>query len=185
MRQHRQGVVEDLNLLPVMNLMAVLIPFLLMAAQFMSLAVIDTALPSVQPGTPDADTPKLNLWVRIDREGFQVSGTDPMLHRGGASHVDIPCRTAGCPTPEDYDVGELRQLLGYLKDEWPDEQLVVVAPTPSVPYEVMVLVMDAARSDPGVSVQGAARVLFPEVVIASAPGSSGAATPPVPAPGGP
>jgi hypothetical protein len=169
MRQHRQEVGAELNVLPVMNLMAVLIPFLLMAAQFMSLSVIDTALPAVQEGTPDPAAPALNLWVRIDETGFQVSGTDPMLHPGGAASVSLPCRVQGCPTVEDYDVGELRRLLGYLKDEWPDERLVVIAPVSSVPYEVMVLAMDAARSDPGVVVQGAARVLFPEVVVASAP----------------
>ena len=38
--------VADLNLLPVMNLMAVLIPFLLMAAQFVSLSVVDAAIPA-------------------------------------------------------------------------------------------------------------------------------------------
>ena len=122
MREHRQQLSSELNLLPVMNLMAVLIPFLLMAAQFMSLSVIDTALPAVQAGTPDPDAPKLNLWIQIEQEGFYVSGTDPMLHPDGAEHVHIPCTVAQCASPETYDVSGLRRLLGYLKDEWPDEK---------------------------------------------------------------
>ncbi|MEZ4235971.1 MAG: biopolymer transporter ExbD [Myxococcota bacterium] len=169
MREHRQRTDSEINVLPVMNLMAVPIPFLLMAAQFMSLGVIDTALPAVQAGEPSADAPTLNLWIRIDADGYRVSGTDPMLHPDGGADVRLQCAVAGCPEASDYPVGELRRLLGYLKDEWPDETLVVVAPLPSVPYEVMVRTMDAARADPGVVVKGGPRPLFPEVVIASAP----------------
>lgn len=163
------GGSAELNLLPVMNLMAVLIPFLLMAAQFVSLSVIDTALPSIKPGTPDPSAPKLNLWVAIRADGYVVSGTDPMLHRDGRDDLAVPCLTDTCGSPDAYDVGELGKVLGWLKDEWPEEQTAVVAATPEVPFEVIVRTMDAVR---GTRKDGPGRPLFPDVVIASAPGAA-------------
>jgi biopolymer transport protein ExbD len=38
---------EELDLVPIMNLVTILIPFLLMASSFVSLAVIDSTLPAI------------------------------------------------------------------------------------------------------------------------------------------
>jgi biopolymer transport protein ExbD len=50
MSKGKRGVVaEELDLVPIMNLVTILIPFLLMAAQFVSYAVIDSTLPVIGP----------------------------------------------------------------------------------------------------------------------------------------
>ena len=46
---------DELNLIPIMNLVTILIPFLLMAASFISLAVIDTTLPAIGDPTPQEE----------------------------------------------------------------------------------------------------------------------------------
>lgn len=38
---------QELDLIPIMNLVTILIPFLIMAAQFVNLAVIDSTLPAI------------------------------------------------------------------------------------------------------------------------------------------
>ena len=48
-KRKRNEEAEELNLVPIMNLVTILIPFLLMAAQFISLAVIDSTLPAIGP----------------------------------------------------------------------------------------------------------------------------------------
>ena len=47
--KRRTQETEELNLVPIMNLVTILIPFLIMAAQFVQLAVIDSTLPAIRP----------------------------------------------------------------------------------------------------------------------------------------
>ena len=67
--------------------------------------------------------------------------------------------------------GETVHLV-QVKDEYPDEQNVILVPEPDIPYEVLVLTMDSTREDPeggsseGADAQCEGRCLFPFVVIA-------------------
>ena len=164
MGKARQGNMQDLDLVPIMNLVTILIPFLLLGAQFMRLAVIDTALPSPPATTTVVPDDGLRLTVAISTEGYRVTGRDELLSGGS----EVPCLTAGCPEPGSYDTAGLTRLLGALKGRWPDEKYVVVVPASEVTYEVLVRTMDAAREDREGSVGGVRTVLFPSVVIAGA-----------------
>src|SRR5688572_27399280 len=158
MRRERQGNMKDLDLVPIMNLVTILIPFLLLAAQFVTFAVIDTTLPS--PGTPpdSPNSPELQLTLSITPEGFLVTGRDERL---GANGIAIPCVPAGCATPESYDTASLANVAREMKARRPDEEQVVVVPASDIPYEVLVRAMDAAREDRSTS--GPSRPLFPTV----------------------
>ncbi|HHO53557.1 MAG TPA: hypothetical protein ENK18_22470 [Deltaproteobacteria bacterium] len=163
---------EELDLVPIMNLVTILIPFLLMASSFVSLAAIDSTLPAIgQPPetTTEDDEPPLNLSVAITDEGYTVMGNDDALSGEGEDKgAKIPCRKPGCPTPDSYDTKDLTRLLGEIKDRWSDsdEQNVILVPESQVPYEVLVLTMDATRNDPDTTEDGRPRELFPYVVIA-------------------
>lgn len=176
MGKKRLGEAEELNLVPIMNLVTILIPFLLMAAQFISLAVIDSTLPAIGPpqpadAQPDEDPP-LSLSVLITDEGFTVKGNgiDEIIgateEEGEEAGPTIPCSVQGCPTPDAYNVTELTRMLVEIKalpgnDE---EENVILVPEPKIAYEVLVLTMDATRQDP--ARPGDEGLLFPFVVIA-------------------
>jgi biopolymer transport protein ExbD len=185
----RGAEAEELNLVPIMNLVTILIPFLLMAAQFVSYSVIDSTLPAIGPPPEVEEEPEekpLNLSVMITDEGFTVSGNHPELENEGSGEegeekgATIECLTPGCSFdssggegPEQaYDIGELRALLGRIKDDKPEEKNVILVPDSSLPYEVLVLAMDATREDPdagGTTTEDQGcngRCLFPFVVIA-------------------
>ena len=84
---------EELNLIPIMNLVSILIPFLLMAAQFVTLAVIDSTLPAIGPPVPvdnPPDKPPLMLSVAITNEGFTILGADAVLNPEGAAPTAEP-----------------------------------------------------------------------------------------------
>jgi biopolymer transport protein ExbD len=190
MRAKKRGVTaEELNLVPIMNLVTILIPFLLMAAQFVSYAVIDSTLPAISPvQTEPQEEPEekpLNLQVMITTEGFTVAGNHSELKDSGGGEegedkgATIPCLVPGCEYQADggegpaeaYNIAELRALLGRLKDDKPEEKNVILVPDASLPYEVIVLAMDATREDPDASSTDAdigcnGRCLFPFVVIA-------------------
>ena len=77
-RKRSQIKSEDLNLVPIMNLVTILIPFLLMSAQFVHLAVIDSSLPAIVPPEiieeEPPDKPPLTLMVLVADEGLFVQG---------------------------------------------------------------------------------------------------------------
>lgn len=161
---------EEVNLVPIMNLVTILIPFLLMAIQFVSLAVIDSTLPAIGPPQEqeeDPDQKPLNLSIIVTDEGYTVGGADAVLKpEGENAGPTVPCKESGCPSPESYDVDELRRLLNLVKDEYPNDENVILVPESNVHYGVLVVTMDATREDPNVKVEGKPRLLFPFVVIA-------------------
>ncbi|MFH1467733.1 MAG: biopolymer transporter ExbD [Pseudomonadota bacterium] len=170
---------EDINLVPIMNMVSLLIPFLLMAASFVNLAVIDSALPAIgQPQQVEQDPdekPPLMLSLMITDRGITVAGADAVLHPEGAPELaegeerppTVPCKSDPCASPNDYDFDELTRLLALIKDEYPDDENVILVPESRILYETIVLVMDASREDVTAKKDdGSSRTLFPFVVIA-------------------
>ena len=183
----------ELNLLPFMNLMTLLIPFLLASAQFVTLAVIDSSLPAI--GQPDPskqkdkdEKPPLNLTIGITEEGFTVAGSAKVLgcSEGGGDKDDtctavpLTSDTAYCEDSQCRGVpgcrpdAALHKLVQQLKEldedgdgvpDYEDEQNVIIAPNAEIPYLTLVGVMDATR-DYKPEGETDKKDLFPYVVIA-------------------
>lgn len=167
----RGGDAEDLDLVPIMNLVTILIPFLLMASSFVTLAAIDSTLPAIGDPSPPSETDedKLSLSIAITDEGWTLLGADAVLGapaEGEDRGPTVPCSKPGCPTPDSYDTKELTRILGTIKDRYPDEENVILVPESDIPYEVLVITMDSSREDPTTKENGKPRTLFPFVVIA-------------------
>jgi biopolymer transport protein ExbD len=163
----RPALIADLELMPVMNLVAILIPMLLMGVTAVNLAVIDTSVPAILPPPDDDVPPGLQLTVAITDKGLGLKAAAEILAQGGD---ELPCDRQPC-TVEGYDYGGLTDALARIKDDHPDERTLILLPEARVPYEVLVKVMDAAREDQEqLDAQGAPRSLFPEVVMAGGAG---------------
>jgi len=174
----RNSDAEELDLVPIMNLVTILIPFLLMASSFVTLAAIDSTLPAIGPPTEttesDEEEETLNLSIAITDEGYTVMGGDGTLRSegpDGEKGATLPCARAGCPTPDAYPAKELTELLADIKDRWEDEENVILVPESQIQYEALIVTMDAAREDPDEKEQDEngqtrKRLLFPNVVIA-------------------
>jgi biopolymer transport protein ExbD len=153
----------DLELMPVMNLVAILIPMLLMGVQVLNLAVIDTTLPAIAPPPDDAE-PGLRLTVAVTDQGLGLKSGAGQLPE--AAQLDLPCRSHPCAV-DGYDYQGLTDALARIKDDHPDERSLILLPEERVPYEVLVKVMDAAREDRAQpAADGSPRSLFPQVVMA-------------------
>ena len=147
--------VANLNLLPVMNLVTILIPLLLMGAQLMNLAVVDTTLPAICSSCErdEGTEARLSLSLLISADGLRLEGADRLL-----DEPSIPCTTGHCASLESYDFALLQERLRQVKDAHPDEEALILVPSEHVPYEVIIGAMDAAR-------QLDDRLLFPAVTI--------------------
>jgi hypothetical protein len=163
-----------------MNLVTILIPFLLMSAQFVHLAVIDSTLPAIGPPqeVEQEDTePPLMLSIAMTDQGFTILGDNGVVTgepEEGAEPVDpseaeptIPCKERPCADVESYDYDELTRMIGLIKDEYPEDENVILVPESRISYEVLVRTMDASREDAkNKAADGTPRLLFPFVVIA-------------------
>ncbi len=173
----RNAEAEELDLVPIMNLVTILIPFLLMASSFVTLAAIDSTLPAIgPPAEPSDEEPEetLNLSIAITDEGYTIIGSDAVLKSegpDGEKGPTLPCKRSGCDTPDSYDTKGLTEMLSEIKDRWDDEKTVILVPESHISYETLILTMDAAREDPsktetGDDGQSRKKLLFPGVVIA-------------------
>jgi biopolymer transport protein ExbD len=140
--KRRSGASAGLDLVPVMNLLAILVPFLLTATQLVGLAVVDTVAASWRAeGRRDvAGDGVLPLRLRMTLRGFSLDGADDRLD---AVERVVPCRG---PCPEGaWDYAALRERLGGWSERLPPQRTIVLVPDAWVSYAAIVETMDALR----------------------------------------
>jgi predicted RNA binding protein YcfA (HicA-like mRNA interferase family) len=148
----------DLNLLPIMNLICLLIPFLLLAAQFVKIGVIRVETPHLSrvPGKAPAQE-RLDLTLVLTDKGYYVKSAKGSECPEGVSGDQKLCfkREEGKLTPK-----VLKRLQHHLWQLYaakykhhrfahPDDRhAITVTPEPNVPYEDLVKTLDAIREIP-------------------------------------
>lgn len=142
----------ELNLVPLLDMVSLLIQMLLVDAQFGVYAELSSA---VSAGAAEATGEQLGLAVLVGADGYRVQ----WIEGGEGRERALPCAVAPCAEPGAWDGPGLRSTLAALKDAHPEERAVVLVPEPGVPFEVVVRTMDLTRDD------GAGRTLFPEPVV--------------------
>lgn len=162
-KQSLRELVVPADLLPVMNIMFLLIPALLLAMEFASMAEIAISPPKMCGGcnTTDKEPPvPLQLRVAIRSDGFALSS-------GSATTQEIGLRDGG------LDHAALAVTAKELKVSHPDEVRVTVTAENDVPMARLVETLDTLRGD-GCKLGGLARgeapgpaCMFYEVVIES------------------
>jgi biopolymer transport protein ExbD len=153
----------DLNILPVMNLMACLIPILLSAAEFVKTAVVPVNLPAASGGGGGAaeDKPKevekrLGLVVTITEQGFTIGNAATVL-------APIPKKDG------KFDFRSLNEKLKDLKSRiegegYIDTDQATLTSAPDIDYQSLIFTMDA-MSIYWLESGEAGMILFPNVSI--------------------
>lgn len=164
-RFHRKKDEMGVDLIPVMNLFVVLIPFLLLSAAFFHVGVIPTSLPSQSDSASDIATSPhavtVNLEVELD--AIHISASNPSLDEEALAALSMTVPRTG----EGYDLEVLTTALAQIKGAYAESDTVIVLPGEGIYYRDVVSVLDAARervTDPGTPEEK--RVpLFPVVVL--------------------
>ncbi|MDZ7373928.1 MAG: biopolymer transporter ExbD [candidate division KSB1 bacterium] len=137
----------EINVTPVLNVFLIIIPFLLLTAVFVRLAILELALPSLSrrgegEQRVEARQIVLNL-LTIDERGFQLKSS-------GLEFPPIPMKAA------NYDYETLAQQLRQVKARYAGSEDVIIAPSENIPYEIIVHVMDVCRENgfPNISISG-------------------------------
>jgi biopolymer transport protein ExbD len=148
---------SELNLLPMMNLVSLLIPLLLMGTQLVALSAVEVDLPAASPaGAVDPD--ELHLVIAIEPTGFVIRGAEDVL---GEDALDLPCASV-CAKVADYPADELQDRLAEVKAMHPTVRALTVLPDSRIDYQTIIRTMDVARER---KVAGVEQELFPIVSI--------------------
>lgn len=197
MRARELPDVGDVSLIPIMNLVCLLIPFLLYTASFIQYAVIDVASPrfqnrsSVSP--PDENQQEaLNLMLIITDQGFRLAASGGVLPEGCTSSneagapsdaptVPLNSNSEGCTDRRGYPSASQRQQRSALRLGPPAcaynfERLheCIVRIKDEYPDERQIIISGENRIDYEVLIQSMdatrgseEQPLFPEVVLSS------------------
>jgi|Deesub1362B_J571_1020462.scaffolds.fasta_scaffold11992_3 biopolymer transport protein ExbD len=142
----RRNLDAEVNIIPVMNIFVILIPFLLLTATFVRIAIIDLALPSLEKGTQLSEEELKNLTllvVSIKPEGFEVKTSEK-------TYPIIPVRNG------QYDYSALQRRLKEVKKKYPELEDVVISPASAIQYKIIIKVLDYCREAgfPNFSISG-------------------------------
>ncbi len=141
----------DLNIMPVMNLFLILVPFLLVTATFVELAVLDISLPEMQSSSRQAQQQQ----QAQERKAVVLN---LLAIRENGIELKSPTFTFGLiPRQRDgYDYNLLKSCLTQVKQKFPDAVDVVIAPEDNIRYQVVIDIMDRCREAgfPNVSISG-------------------------------
>lgn len=139
---------EELNLIPIMGLMVLLIPMVLFLYNFFEVKVQAVAAPrlgSAAQKKPDDDAKKpLNLTVHISRTGFQIKIQEDLMVEPIPA---IPKRVFAGMTEEEYDYPALYTRLRTFKDNpaYDKENTVNISADMDIPWQTVARTIDAAR----------------------------------------
>ncbi len=132
----RQIKNNDVNIIGVMNVFLLIIPFLLMTAAFIRLAAVDLSLPSMAKGRRPADASPKNLVLvilAIRETGFQLK-----------SSLDVKFDPIAI-NRNQYDYVKLVEQLKVIKAKQPQAEDIIISPESKVKYDVIIKAMDRCR----------------------------------------
>lgn len=144
-RNHRMKPDEELNIVPMIDMVTNLMFFLMMFASVMPVMMINAPMPKIASTAEEVKKAKesenaFEVTVSVSKKGFDV--------RSDAGSKSIPVIAEG-----KYNYAELHTFLVQLHAKKPKAKELTLTPADDTPYDVMIEVMDAARelvkADPG------------------------------------
>ena len=148
---------NDLNIVPMIDMMVILVFFLLFTAVFSNTNILELNLPAPNSSVPEL--PKgLNLEVIVRKNVIEIADRNSGVLRS------LPKKDG------DYDYAGLSEFLQFVKSKYPTVLAASVLLEQDIPYDVLVQTMDNTRvwlNDEG---PGYTKVeLFPDISVGDAP----------------
>lgn len=156
-RKKRLQEVVELNITAFMDLMVALVSFLLIAAVFSQMTVVELNLPVLNAKNNEQQEIKLALQLVVREKSFDIQDANIGLIR----------RIERDPVKTDWDL--FSKILLEIKYRFPEEQSITLLLEPGVSYKTMIAVMDHVRSTDVINSGTVDTVeLFPTISIGDA-----------------
>ena len=148
---------DDLNIVPMIDMMVILVFFLIFTAVFSKTSILELNLPA----NSQASMPELPKGLKLE---VIVHPDDIVINDRNSGPLKMLARI-----PTGYDLDGLSLFMRNVKSQFPDMTDATVLLAPSVPYDVLVQVMDTVRVYQ-LPVQPFSKAeLFPDIAIGDAP----------------
>ena len=148
---------NDLNIVPMIDMMVILVFFLLFTAVFSNTNILQLNLPAPNSSVPDLPQ-GLNLEVIVRQAGIDIADRNTGVLRS------LPKKDG------DYDYKGLSEFLQFVKSKYPQTLAANVLLEQDIPYDVLVQTMDNVRvweqNDPPLFTKVE---LFPDISVGDAP----------------
>lgn len=137
---------DELNITPVMNIFLILIPFLLLTAVFVRIAVLEFSLPTADSRSTESTGQQEKAVVTII--AINENGFD--LKTQGVRFSFIKKKQ------DRFDFRTLVERLHKVKQMHQDTEDIIIAPQASIKYDTIIKVMDRCRENgfPNISISG-------------------------------
>lgn len=150
---------EEMNITAFMNLMVILVPFLLITAVFSKIAILELNIPKGGGAADKNKKPALQLQIVLREHRIDIrNGSAGLIKRFAVKN-------------EEAKWQKISDVLVQIKNKFPEKQNITILIEPDVSYQLMVKVMDRARTAniilPGMTVETVD--LFPAISIGDAP----------------
>ena len=153
----------ELNMIPIMNIFLVIIPFLLTSISFFHIKAISTSVPVMADSSQQSlksEKIKLTVIVELQQNNMRLSATSDEIDPQELDQFD---QLFGLPQKGVYPLQELNEYLQSIKRTYPQSDTLILIPDEGVIYESIIQAMDAARTFNSTS-------LFPNVVLSGSLG---------------
>ena len=164
--KYRRDVDEEpeLNMIPIMNMFMVLIPFLLMSASFFHIKAINTSIP-IHADTPSKQqsakqVKKITVVLEIRDDDLRISALSDTPNDLQLSAMETVLPRTG---KKAISIEAIARHLKALKQQYPESDTMILIPSEDVTYHEIVQAMDCARAYQSES-------LFPNVVLSGSLG---------------
>ena len=126
----------EVNITGVMNIFLILIPFLLLTAVFVRIAVLELTLPSAgRQRNVSTENRQVYLSIlTITGDGFQLTSPNITHRKLG--------KVGG-----DFDYAGLVSQLRTIKQRYPASEDIIIRPDSEILYDVIIQVMDRCRDE--------------------------------------
>ena len=153
----------ELNMIPIMNIFLVIIPFLLTSISFFHIKAISTSVPVMADSSQQSlksQQVKLTVIVEMQKKHMRLSATSDELEPEALTQFE---QTFDLSNNRVYPLRKLNEYLQSIKRQHPQSDTLILIPDEGVRYESIIQAMDAARTFNSNS-------LFPNVVLSGSLG---------------
>ncbi len=149
----------EVNMVPIMNMFLVLIPFLLMSASFFHLKAIKTSAPvqgeSIVNDEMEKDK-RVTVIAEIKENRIHLSANSEVVPYEDLKNLEYKIKNG---KQKNYQFDQMTLVLQKIKESYPLSDTVIIVPDRDVEYDTIIQAMDAARYSQS------SFDLFPNVVL--------------------
>lgn len=150
----------EIDMVPIMNMFLVLIPFLLASSSFLNLKAINTSVPvmaetSASAAEENKSDIKITATLKLEVNNIRLEATSSELSEAKLKSMDAVINK---DTKGEYKYAELSAALAKIKRTYPKSDMLILVPSDDVLYDAIVKTMDVSRTLDG-------EKLFPNVVV--------------------